>query len=240
VHCLLPNENKFNKIERENGAFGFAYFCKKHQNKSKDKFHTMQEIITISKTYQRENIEALEKKKKKKDEDWLNADFFDFNEDEANKTNILNNYEKGEKKSNQDSLFNDYPIKKKKLEAETSNPSKENITHFTPIKIGPIQSPQKRMKKVKKQYSPTTSFIYEKKKKHDDQNYNSDPFKEKHSNSGTITKPKVFIINEKKEKLDNYREKYEISLKKQKQAEKRKFSQKVVKYPNFLDETRET
>ena len=51
----------------------------------------MQEIISISKTYQRDNIEALEKKNKKIDEDWLNADFFDFNEDEANK---LNNYEK--------------------------------------------------------------------------------------------------------------------------------------------------
>ena len=195
----------------------------------------MQEIISISKTYQRDNIEALEKKNKKIDEDWLNADFFDFNEDEANK---LNNYEKEIKKSNQDSLFNDYPIKKKKLEADPSTQSKENITQ---IKIGQIQSPQKRMKKVKKQYSPTTSLINERKKKNNDQNYNSDPFKEKHTNSGVITKPKDFVITERKKKMDNHREKYEITIKKHnKYAEKRNFSQKVVKYPNFLDENRES
>lgn len=205
-------------MEREDGSFGYVYYCNKHQSGNQDKIQTMQDIIKTSKTYQRDNIEMLEKINKNMAEDWLSADFFDFNNDEP-----IKSLDNGEKKPNQDLLYNDYPIKKKKA----GNESKENQIQTK----YPNLTPQKRAKKAKKQFSPTSSLLKEKKKKN---HHNTNLLKEKHQNSILNSR------NEKREreKIDFNREKNQI--KNLKTEEKKKFSEMVVVYPNFLDETRET
>ena len=196
----------------------------------------MQEIITISKSYQKENIEALDKTIKNKiAEDWLNNAFLDFNYDEPNNKQTTTTFDKGIKKSNQD-LYNDYPIKRKKIDHENAllgnkQQTKENHNINN-------QNPPKRMKKAKKQYSPTCSNHNEKKKK--SHHHNSEMFKDKNSNHHSYSKTtKESVKNEKKERLDVLREKFENNAKKHKLAEKKKYSQKILEYPNFLDDSRE-
>ena len=209
-------------MEREKGSFGYVYYCKKHQGSKEGKIQTMQDIIKTSKSYQRDNIEILEKINKKMAEDWLSPDFFDFNHEENIKpiSNI-------EKKPSQDLLYSDYPIKKKKAENEGPiQPIEHQFSNVTPTK---------RAKKAKKHFSPTNSIANEKKKKIN-QNSHQTKEKEQHQNEVAI----YWNAREmpKQGKLDEQKEKHQ--LKKMKSEERKKNSKMVLKYPNFLDDNRET
>lgn len=194
----------------------------------------MQDIIKFSKTYQKNHIEAVERKKKKLAEDWLKTDFFDFNDEEDSKPNNLN---LDGKKANQDFYYNDYPIKKRKLENENAHIQihsyKENSLQNKLASNQINQIPHKRIKKVKKQYSPSCSHSNEKKKKscHNSENHNE---KKHHHNR------MPFKELPKQSKKENNREKNDYAVRKQvKQDESKNSSEKIIKYPNFLDDGRE-
>ena len=223
VHCLLPNENKFFKIERENGCFGYVHYCQKHQISKEGKIQTMQDIIKASKGYQRDNIEILEKINKKMAEDWLSADFFDFNHEENIKPiNII------EKKPSQDLLYSDYPIKKKKTGTESFKENQVQSRPFSDL------TPSKRAKKVKKHFSPTNSVS----KKKISQNSHQAKEKEKPTQHQNEVACYRTTATQRTGKNDEENEKHQ--LKKIKSEERRKNSKMVLKYPNFLDDNRET
>lgn len=207
----MTSHKKFFKHDKPNNLFSFAFLCEKHsaEENNGNKFN-IPEIIEQSKKFQKENIEALEKKNKKMAEDWLAPDLFDFGNDDGSF-----GFEKKENYKKNRDFFNEYPIKKRKL--EKGDELNVSVLHEKQININ-----DKRTKKIKKQYSPTDSPSFEKKKKIENnhlENYS------KHGKKG------------KKEKI---KEKYEPFLKKIKMNDElKKSTEKKGEYPNFLDDNRE-
>lgn len=223
VHCLLVSGKRFFKIEKANNQFSFSYFCDLHAESLHAKIYEIQDIIAFSKQFQKENIEVLEKKNKKMAEDWLPADFFDFANDEFG--NNGGNFNDNQEKSQENDLFySEYLIKKRKLGNETS----QHLSQTKENRLEISNSSEKRMKKIKKQYSPTNSPCVNERKKHHFPNN----FKEKTHENNTR--------HEKRDKFEKNREKLEFFLKKLKSGNECKKPKEIKgQYPNFLDDNRE-